>query len=76
MLEVLVGERARQADDVVQPLDVYAAQLHASAQMNFARWRVLNHKTRAVKTGATYEENIAYLRTWICERMAYLDKTW
>lgn len=76
MLEVLVGERARQADDAVQSLDVYAAQLHASAQMNFARWRVLNHKTRAVKTGATYEENIEYLRTWICERMAYLDEAW
>lgn len=44
--------------------------------MNFERWRVLNHSSRAVKTGATYEENIEYLRQWIKERIEYLDTRW
>lgn len=76
LLEVLVGEREADEELQILSLDEYAAQLSASAEMNFARWRVLNHKTRAVKTGANYEQNIEYLRKWISDRMAYLDKAW
>jgi len=74
LLEVLVGERT--AQNGVLTIEDYAAQLRASAAMNFKRWRVLNHETRAVKTGATYEENVVYLRDWIKARMAYLDENW
>lgn len=76
LLEVLTGARESQADGEVKSLDAYAQELSASAEMNFVRWRVLNHQTRAVKTGATYEENISYLKNWIEARMAYLDKAW
>ena len=76
ILEVIVGDRAEEDGSAIVSLDTYAAELEASAQMNFARWRVLNNQVRAVKTGADYEENIEYLRGWIKDRMAYLDKNW
>ena len=76
ILEILIGEREEEAEIGVVSLDTYAAELNASAQMNFARWRVLNNRVRAVKTGASYEENIEYLRNWIKERMKYLDQNW
>ena len=76
LLEVITGQRAAQADSGIKSIDDYAAELDASAAMNFTRWRVLNHKTRAVKTGATYEENIEYLRGWILARMNYLNSAW
>ncbi len=76
LLEVLTGARETQEDGEVKSLDAYAQELSASAEMNFVRWRVLNHSTRAVKTGATYEANVSYLKNWIEERMEYLDKNW
>lgn len=76
LLEVLVGERAFEENAEVKSLDAYAQELSASAEMNFTRWRVLNHSTRAIQTGSSYAENIEYLRGWIKARMAYLDKTW
>lgn len=76
LLEVLTGEADEQPGDGMKSLDDYAAELDASARMNFTRWRVFNHNTRAVKTGATYEENIEYLRSWIRSRMAYLNSAW
>lgn len=76
ILEVIVGEREEEAGSGIVSLDTYAKELQASAEMNFARWRVLNNRVRAVKTGATYEENIEYLRQWIKDRMAFLDTAW
>lgn len=76
LLEVLIGERAAWPGCEVSSLDVYQAELAASAEMNFIRWRVLNHETRAVKTGASYDENIEYLRSWISNRMETLDQNW
>ena len=52
LLEVLVGD-ADAGDAGIRSLDSYAADLNASAKMNFARWRVLNSKARELKTGAT-----------------------
>lgn len=76
ILEIIVGERDEEEGSSIVSLDTYAAELEKSAEMNFSRWRVLNNQVRAVKTGADYEENIEYLRGWIKERMAYLDKNW
>ena len=73
MLETLIGE---QPENGIRTLDQYAKELSASAEMNFLRWRIFNHETRAVKTGADYLENIEYLRRWIRARMAYLDTAW
>lgn len=75
LLEVLIGD-ADAGETGLRALDAYAAELDASAQMNFARWRVLNNKGREMRTGATYEENIDYLKNWIRERMKVLDGAW
>ena len=53
-----------------------AAELDDSAQMNFKRWNILNASNRAVKTGASYAENIDYLTEWIRERIAFLNTKW
>ena len=76
MLMGVAGEWAMSAGRQLRTLDAYERELSASAAMNFARWRVLNHATRAVKTGATYSENIETLRTWIVRRVAWLDERW
>lgn len=76
MLEVIVGSRAALPGSRLSSLASYAEELYASAQMNFERWRVLGHASRAVDTGDSYEENIEYLRSWIQKRMEYLDQNW
>ncbi len=76
LLHVLTGEWAAPAECGIKTLNEYAKELEASANMNFVRWRVLNHNSRAVKTGATYEENIEYLREWIKARTEFLDTCW
>lgn len=76
LLHVLTGEWAAPAECGIKTLNEYAKELEASANMNFVRWRVLNHNSRAVKTGATYEENIKYLREWIKARTEFLDTCW
>lgn len=76
ILEVIIGEREEEEGSNIVSLDTYAQELSASAEMNFVRWRVLNNQARAVKTGASYEANIEYLRDWIRKRMNYLDKNW
>ncbi|MBQ4266029.1 MAG: CotH kinase family protein [Clostridia bacterium] len=73
MLEALIGDGQEEG---ICTLDQYAGELAASAEMNFLRWRIFNHDTRAVKTGADYPQNIEYLRRWIRARMAYLDTAW
>lgn len=76
LLCVLIGDAPETEELQIRSLDSYAKELDASAQMNFKRWRVLNHSSREMKTGATYEENIEYLRDWIRERMRVLDAAW
>ncbi len=75
LLETLVGAGEGE-ENGIRSLDAYAAELNDSAQMNFARWRVLNSSARELKTGATYDENIEYLRSWIMDRMLVLDEAW
>ena len=76
MLQVLTGDLAPWDGCAVQPLAKMAAELDDSAQMNFKRWHILNASNRAVKTGASYAENIEYLTGWIRERIAFLDTKW
>lgn len=60
----------------VLSLDEYAAEMEASAAMNFSRWQLFNTTKRVVKTGKDYPENIAYLKSFLSGRMAFLDENW
>ena len=76
MLQVLTGDLAPWDGCPVAPLSELAAEMDASAQMNFKRWNIFNASNRAVKTGATYAENIETLTQWIRDRVAFLDSKW
>ncbi len=76
MLQVLTGDLAPWDGCAVRPLAGMAAEQDASAQMNFRRWNILNAANRAVKTGASYAENIEYLTGWIRDRVKFLDGVW
>lgn len=76
-LEVLLGLREPSGKTgELKSLDDYAAFMDASVAMNFTRWRIFNADEFPVKTGANYEENIEYLRSFLTKRMAYLDSIW
>ena len=76
MLLVMTGDLSPWDGCGVEPLSEIAEELSASAGMNFKRWNIFNAVNRAVKTGATYEENVEYLTDWIRRRVAYLDTQW
>ena len=76
LLLVLVGDLAPWEGCAVRPVAEIAEELDASAQMNFRRWNILNAANRAVKTGASYAENVEYLTGWIRARIEYLDTQW
>ena len=72
ILEAMTGE----GSDTVTSIDAYGEKLEASAAMNFKRWPVFNIKSRPIKTGANYQENLDFVKNFIEERMAFLDKEW
>lgn len=54
-------------------IDAYAALVHASAKMNAARWQ---DKVELNTIYNSYEEQIAYLKYFIKERLDYIDAVW
>jgi len=72
ILEAMVGE----GSDTVISIDAYGEKLEASAAMNFKRWPVLNLKSRPIKTGATYQENLDFIKNYLHERMTFLNTEW
>lgn len=74
ILNTLLGQGEKL--EYVQSIDEYAAQVEASAAMNFKRWPVFNIPARPVKTGADYQENIDYIKNFLTTRMAFLEEEW
>jgi hypothetical protein len=74
-IRILLGLEKDPAGNVLS-LDEYAAEVEASAAMNFSRWQVFNAFNRTLKTGKDYQENIAYLKNFLSGRMAFLDENW
>lgn len=57
-------------------LDDFVSEVEASAAMNFVRWPIFNHKSRPLKTGANYKENIEYVRSFLSGRLNFLNEAW
>ena len=57
-------------------LSDYAQLLSPAAALNFTRWHTFNASEFPVRTGADFEENIAYLRDFLTDRLNYLDALW
>ena len=76
-LEVILGLRAPTEDtgNLISLTD-YETMLTSAAGMNFSRWRTFNDPAAPVRTGADFHENIEFLRTFLTDRMAYLDSIW
>jgi hypothetical protein len=55
-------------------LATYARRLQAPAQRNFARWPILGQPLTNHYTFTTYAEEVAFLRQFTSERLAWLDK--
>ncbi len=60
----------------LKSLTEYAELLSPAAALNFTRWRTFNASEFSVKTGADFEENIAYLQSFLTDRLNYLDALW
>ncbi len=74
-LEVLLGLKEDETG-ALSSIDTYAAEITASAAMNFIRWPVFNIPARVVQTGANYQENIDYIKIFLEKRMAFLQENW
>jgi len=58
------------------PIDAYAAQIDASAQMNRSRWPFGSRKPYPLDNGKTPEENVSYLKDFLQKRMDFLSELW
>lgn len=74
-LLILLG-REDGAGTPLMSLDQYAEQIADSAAMNVLRWPRQKNPNTVAQTGYTFEENIEYLRTFISDRLDYLDTEW
>ena len=76
-LEVILGLTEPSEDTGgLMSLSAYEEMLSSAADMNFDRWRTFNDPKFPVKTGEDFHENIEFIRTFLTDRMAYLDSLW
>jgi hypothetical protein len=60
--------------NILARIDQLAASLKEPAARNFARWPVLGNQVGPEYfVGKTYEEEISYLKTWMSNRLAWID---
>ena len=74
-LETLLGQR-QDGGGSLRSIDAYAAEINASAAMNFTRWPIFNLRLREVKTGANYQANIDFVKNYLKKRMDFLAANW
>jgi hypothetical protein len=59
---------------VYAKLDEFTAILAMAQPRENARWQLIGHKeSRSAYVGATWIEDIAYLKSWLTKRIAWLD---
>jgi hypothetical protein len=74
-LRILLGME-KDPTGTVLSLDEYAAELEASAAMNFSRWQMFITTMQVAEKGQDYLINIAYLKDFLNKRMAFLNENW
>ena len=73
-LEILLGRR--EESETLKSIDSYAAAISDSVAMDYVRYPTLKAKNNKIQTGTNLEENVAYLKNFISERMKYLSGEW
>ena len=74
-MAILLGEKEPEPDSIIRPLDEYRERISASAAMNYRRWQVSSDAT-AKGAGGNFENAVEYIRKWITERTAWMDRTY
>ena len=74
-IEILLGMRETDGG-AMKSLDDYAAFIAESAEMNSIRWPALKNPSTVANTGHTFELNIEFLRKFLQDRYAFLNKEW
>ena len=55
-------------------IDTYVRRLDGAQQRNFAKWPIFGEPLMQYYSFATYEEEVAFVRRFLNERMAWLDQ--
>ena len=74
-VQILFGQ-AEDPEGRLRSLDAYTEEIAASAEMNFVRYPFMKNPWSDIDTGATFADNIAYLRDFMQQRAAWLETAW
>lgn len=75
-VRVLLGMEEAAPGSRVQSIDQYAADIEASARMNFSRWPESLIKGYYEKSGTTHETSLAYYKDWMTKRFQFMLDMW
>lgn len=75
-VRVLLGMEAPSQGSHVQSIDQYAADIAASAQMNFSRWPESIIQGYYEKSGKTHEASLSYYKEWLSKRFEFMLEMW
>jgi len=75
-VRVLLGMEEPQEGSRLKSIDQYAADIEASAQMNFSRWPENLIQGYYEKSGATHEASLRYFKEWIGKRFQFMLEMW
>lgn len=74
IISVLLGDAPAPEGSTLMSIDDYAAQMEASAAMNYKIWSASSAVD--ARAGKTFAQGVAYLKKWFVNRSAFLDKQW
>ena len=57
-------------------IDSYTLRLQEAQQRNFERWPILGMQMSNYYTWTTYDQEVRFLRSFLNERMAWLDRAY
>jgi len=75
-VRVLLGMKEPQEGSRMKSIDQFAADIAASAQMNFSRWPESLIKGYYEKSGTTHEKSLAYYKEWLGKRFDFMLEMW
>jgi hypothetical protein len=70
------AKRAALADFVNASIDTYVRRLEGAWQRNFKRWPILGTQLVNYYTFQTYADEVAFVKAFLNERTAWLDKAY
>ncbi len=72
-IQILTGDIPSPEPLLLRSVAEYQSEISQSAKMNFTRWRSYSIKGYHFNTGRTFEKSVAYLQTFLKQRLVCLD---